>query len=238
MVSDSKVFALILVSGVNAYFSPIHGHDFDFDVVYPSGLSFSTTNPPSEPLALNEIQNNASLPQVTLRNLMNSSSSEQALYLSFVVVTYVEPSQSYPSLELRTPIFAWIRANQTISEDGTLGGGGSDENNGKSDLHNVGLFKNASLHVWQQTQNVTDYLFKNNIAGTLWWELGDILINSTLEGTSPPHVGYDFQRANIDFDLRNDTKHEDPKSAAAQPILSTRLFTLCTMGALLTAYIN
>lgn len=226
MKASLGLCAFFLASSASARSSqtttPISGHDFDFDVLYPSGLSFSTSNPPTEPLSLDEIQNNATLPQMTLRDFGNASER----YLSFALVTYIRPNRNNASLIIRTPYLAWIRANQTISEDGTLGGGGSDENNGQSlsVLSELGEFKNATLHVWQQTQNVTDYLFKNNVAQALDTALGDLWSNSTWFGDPPPYVGYDFPRANIDFDVRNvtnTTTGNGESSTASHSILSS-----------------
>ncbi|ETS79803.1 hypothetical protein PFICI_07332 [Pestalotiopsis fici W106-1] len=237
MISPSKICALLLVSSATAHYPPVSGHDFDFDVVYPSGLSFSTSNPPTEPLPLNEIQNNATLPQITLRNVESASSNELTRYISFAVVTYVRPRLDNSSVNLRTPYFAWVRANQTVSENGLLGGGGSDANNGQSDQRDMGDFKNASLHVWQQTDNVTDYLFKNNVAGTLWWELGDIWANATrIDGKPPSLVGYDFLRATVDFNLRNDTTNtttgDDESSTATRSISSGAVMAFCIIAIL------
>ncbi|KAF3005241.1 hypothetical protein E8E14_004233 [Neopestalotiopsis sp. 37M] len=158
---------------------------------------------------------------ITLRNFGNSSNNEH--YLSFALVTYVRPEVNSSYIN-STPYIAWIRANQTLSENGTLSGGGSGRDNGRTPQEAiVGDYKNATMHVWQQTQNVTDYLFKNNAAQSLWWMLWDLWSNSTAEGDPPPYVGYDFPRANIDFDVRNvtnTTTGNGESSTASHPMLS------------------
>lgn len=212
-------------------YNPISGHDFEIDVVYPSGISFSTTEPPNSSLPLSEILSNDTLPQLTLRNLPTPGNDSTGKYISFVVLTHVGQSLYQPELgEQTTRYMSWIRVNQTLSADGTtLGGGDSDERNGRSELRNVGAFTNGSLHVWQQTENVTEYLFKNRPGSALWWELGDLWSNSTLEGVPPFLVSYDFARANIDFDVRNDTVVAVAESAAIRLILSKSCLALLSL---------
>ncbi|KAI1863075.1 uncharacterized protein JN550_009811 [Neoarthrinium moseri] len=240
MVSLRKTLAVTLASSVraNTGLRPVSGHDFDIDVVYPSGLSFSTDNPPTAPLPQTVIQSNASLPQITLRNLENSST--QAQYISFVVITHLGHDRWDPSINGTSEVISWLRANQTLLENGTLSGGGGGKDNGRSGLSvEIGEYQNASLHVWQQHPNVTDYIFKNN-RNAAWVALLDIWGNATWGGYGEPpaYVSYDFQRANIDFGVRNDTvMEEEPKSAAGQPDLPSKLLALCISGVFFAAYL-
>lgn len=254
MIPTLKICALLMVSSASAYTSPgsryppVSGHDFDFDVVYPSGLSFSTSNPPTEPLSLTELQNNASLPQITLRNPRNASSNEEVHYVSFVVLNYIRTQQRGNTLfEENVGDICWLRANQTLSENGTLGGGGSNCNNGKSPYNvftDLGDFKNASLHVWQQTEDVTNFLFL--FGRRSMWELplilGQIWANGTdyFDGTQYYLLGYDFPRATVDFNVRNDTntttaRDEDTSdgSTGIRPTSSGAVLALCVITALI-----
>ncbi|KAI1841398.1 hypothetical protein JX265_007455 [Neoarthrinium moseri] len=238
MVSFQKILVVTLASSVSARLWPISGHDFDIDVVYPSGLSFSTNNPPSAPLPQTVIRSNASLPQISLRNLKNSST--QAQFISFVVITHMGFNRYNPSINGTSEVTSWLRANQTLLENGTLSGGGSVKNNGYARVGwELGEFQNASLHVWQQDRNLTDYIFKNN-RNEVWVALLEIWGNATFSGAGPPppYVSYDFQRANIDFGVRNDTvMEEEPKSAADQPDLPSKLLALCISGVFFAAYL-
>ncbi|KAI1762749.1 hypothetical protein GGR53DRAFT_401053 [Hypoxylon sp. FL1150] len=106
---------IIAISGVTAYRSnPISGHDFDFAVVYPSGLTFSTMQPPTDILPASDI--GATEPLVTLAD-PDGATGRDDRYVAFVEISY---QPAYDSVDDAIYEFPWIESNLTVGENGTL----------------------------------------------------------------------------------------------------------------------
>ncbi|KAK8035497.1 hypothetical protein PG993_010492 [Apiospora rasikravindrae] len=197
--SVSVVSAAIFTQAIHAATSGIQGRDFGFNVVYPSGLTVSTSKPPADVLSLPDVLYD--VPQITFSDkaAASASSSEKDApqYLSFLELSYVPWSES---LGDAIYTFPWIQANGTVSPaNGTLLG--SELGWRRPDKVETGEVRNASLHVWRQTPELLEYLFGagNTLRMPLFWQVAGVWAHSTSK------VDYDFKFANIDFKVRNET---------------------------------
>ncbi|KAK8065178.1 hypothetical protein PG997_011925 [Apiospora hydei] len=200
----SVAAAAIFAQGVRATTSGIQGRDFDFSVVYPSGLSFSTSKPPGNVLSLQDVL--YEVPQITFSDKAaasasaSSSEKDAPQYLSFLEISSVP---LYESLGDAIYSFPWIQANGTASPaNGTLIDSERGWRRPDASKTETGEVRNATLHVWRQTPELLEYLFGagNTLRMPLFWQVASIWANSTSK------VDYDgFKRANIDFKVRNET---------------------------------
>ncbi|KAI6088772.1 hypothetical protein F4821DRAFT_276974 [Hypoxylon rubiginosum] len=192
---NAPVFTAVIlaISGVNAYRTDyVTGHDFDFSVTYPSGLTFSTTERPTDVLSATDI--GAKEPLVTLTDPDGTGRDDR--YVAFVEISYIPTIDSINDVIYEFP---WIESNLTVLSNGTL----------TPDVYDSGRItyfhtiwtnevRNATLHVWKQTPELVDFLLDNSFAGT-FWQLALVWSNTTSK------ISYDFPRSNIDFKIRNGT---------------------------------
>ncbi|KAK7967913.1 uncharacterized protein PG986_002190 [Apiospora aurea] len=197
----SVAAAAIFAQGVRATTSRIQGRDFDFSVVYPSGLSFSTSKPPGDALSLQDVLYD--VPQITFSDKAaasaSSSGKDAPQYLSFLEISSVP---LYESLGDALYSFPWIQANGTASPaNGTLIGSERGWRRPDASKTETGEVRNATLHVWRQTPELLEYLVGagNTLRMPLFWQVAGVWANSTSK------VDYGFKRANIDFKVRNET---------------------------------
>ncbi|KAK7995899.1 hypothetical protein PG991_015366 [Apiospora marii] len=179
----ATVAVAIFARGVHGDTTGIQGRDFDFSVVYPSGLTFSTSKPPGEVISLRDVLYD--VPEITFADpasLAPASDNDAPQYLSFLEISFV------PANGTASP-----------SSDGRL----VDSRKGwrRPDEVESGEVRNASLHVWRQTPELVEYLFGagNTVRWPLFFQVASIWSHSTSK------VDYDFELANIDFKVRNET---------------------------------
>ncbi|KAK8135979.1 hypothetical protein PG984_003919 [Apiospora sp. TS-2023a] len=163
--------------------SGIQGHDFDFSLMYLSGLTFSTSKPPRDVFSLRDVLYD--VPQITFADpasLAPASDKDNApQYLSFLEISSVPVLDSLDNLIYSFP---WIQASGTVSPGkGTLVG---------------------SSRGWRrpdETPELVEYLFGagNTLRMPLFWQVAVVWAHSTNK------VDYDFKLANLDFKARNET---------------------------------
>ncbi|XXG97860.1 hypothetical protein Hte_004174 [Hypoxylon texense] len=186
------VAALFALGGVHAYGPSVSGHDFNFSVAYRSGVTFSTADPPTGVLKATDIA--MTEPVVTLAD--PDGAGRDGRYVAFVEVSYV------PTLDGIDDViytFPWIEANLTVLANGTLA---PDLHAYRPITHFNTIYtsevRNATVHVWKQTPELVAFLLDDDFAGT-FWQVALVWSNSTSK------ISYDFERANIDFKIRNET---------------------------------
>ncbi|KAI4859143.1 hypothetical protein F4820DRAFT_182588 [Hypoxylon rubiginosum] len=190
------VAALFALGGADAYGPPVSGHDFDFSVAYRSGLTFSTTSPPTEVLAATDVA--MTEPLVTLAD--PDGTGRDGRYVAFAEVSYVPTYDGVDDVIYTVP---WLEANLTVLDNGTLTPDPHTYGASRITHFNTiytGEVRNATVHVWRQTPELVAFLLDDDdYGGNLWLQL--VLVWSNTTGK----ISYDFPRANVDFKVRNET---------------------------------
>lgn len=178
------------------------GDDYDFKVTYPSGLSLSTDENAEKRGVLDddEIMSRWTTPRIDMEGL-----DEEALkkrYIAFCVITYVPIIES-SLIGDAIMGFTFVGANLTARSNGTLSWDGDDVSTSSGDPDaEGGEVKNGTIHVWEQTEELNDWLTHDEADGfpmPMWWNIARVWSNSTSK------VSDNFKRANIDFKVQNDT---------------------------------
>ncbi|KAI0555237.1 hypothetical protein F4679DRAFT_522824 [Xylaria curta] len=172
---------------VQTYLSRKNGSD-PFERV-SQGPEFSTSEPPTNMLSLKDLLSQN--PEITLTSA--NATAHAAYYISFLAITRVLSGASGAySYEHMIP---WLKTNQSVADDGSLKIHYAYFDDGTSPTNEP---LNATIHVWQQTQDVFNYLTEGfspeSSLTTLW------LNNSRRNLPS-----LDFPRANINFKVGNET---------------------------------
>ncbi|KAI1403322.1 hypothetical protein F4819DRAFT_231280 [Hypoxylon fuscum] len=192
-IRASAAAVLFVVTEATASYirPPLTGHDFEFTAVYKSSLTISTSDPPKDVLSAKEIALQA--PAVTLTD--PDSAGREDRYLSFLEISYIP---TIDGLDDVIYTFPWIKTNLVVKENGTL----SDELDESSSITRFDKIesnevRNATLHVWKQTDALMAFLDDDNMP--LFWQLALVWSNTT------SRYDYNFQHANVDFKVRNET---------------------------------
>ncbi|KAI1736824.1 hypothetical protein F4680DRAFT_431186 [Xylaria scruposa] len=153
------------------------------------GPEFSTSEPPTNVLSLEDLLSQD--PIITLTGA--NTTAETAYYISFLAITRVLSGASGRySYEHMIP---WLKTNQSVADNGYLRIHYGYFDDGTSSTNEP---LNATIHVWQQTQDVFNYLtdgFSPESSLTRLW----------LNDTKRNLPSLDFPRANINFKVRNET---------------------------------
>ncbi|KAK8859727.1 hypothetical protein PGQ11_010461 [Apiospora arundinis] len=179
-------------------FGILDGHDFDFTVTYKSGLTFSTSKPPTHEINLRDVL--YTTPQLTFADpAAAAAGASSPEYLSFIAISRVP---YYESLGDYLVNFPWIQANGTAADNGTLVGSKSGWNRPDAGETEDGDVRNATIHIWRQTPEMLAYLFgaKNRSRMPLFWQVAGVWGNITSQVDTST-----IWRASIEFKVRNET---------------------------------
>jgi hypothetical protein len=171
----------------------LRGHDFDFKATYPSGLTLSTEDKSRGVLDYQEIIDLT--PQIQVKGLNEEARKKR--YIAFSVVWYL----TYLGVDDVIMAFPWVGANLTVLTNGTLSWDNPDSSTSSGSPSADGSeVRNGTMHVWEHTQELDNWLNHNEADGypmPMWWNIARVWTNGTSK------VSAEFERANIDFKFQN-----------------------------------
>ncbi|KAH8175624.1 hypothetical protein LIA77_04042 [Sarocladium implicatum] len=168
------------------------GDDYSFEATYPSGLKLSTEDDPAKRGVLDYEEVTTVTPQIQLKNLTDSDREKR--YIACLILW------RRPSIIILDEVswgMPWLATNLTLTSNGTLDFSAGDEGGRTQDTES-GEVRNATINVWEQTDEINDYLNREpGLLGDMpvWFDLLYIWRNRS---DVPP-----WKMANLDFKFQN-----------------------------------
>lgn len=172
----------------------VKGDDFDFVAEYPSGLILTTNETATERGIVDHSDILEEIPTIQVSGL--SEQDRKKKYIAFAVTWYVPYIDSW-LIGSAVMGFSWIHTNLSVLDNGTLHYDPDISRSSSGDPDgDGGEVRNGTMHVWEHTQDLDDWLNHDEADGRpmpIWWNIARVWSANTSQ------VSQNFSRANLDF---------------------------------------